>query len=261
MSALEGFLVRYKGYVWVVKGVDACSHVIAFPRYDLRGKKLDRDVVDLLTRDALRTSDCSPVPVPALDPDEAEVLDPRSLIDADPIAKEFSKLFPCEAGLTGSRIFGRGSGDVDLVFYDDSCFGDVIEVLKELKEKGVVTSPLLGKWDGLGERAAKLRRRYALLEGVWKGTPFSIRLVKGPRSPRRPVRLKWDVVEGRVLVSTPTTPTLIRLDTGVTIESLRLQHAEVPPGSLVKVKGTWEMRTDGLVLTLPRGARLEIVAI
>jgi len=261
MSALEGFLIKYKGYVWVAKGVDECSHIIAFPRYDLRGRKLDQNVVKLLARNVLGTSDCSPVPVPTLDPDLVEPLDPRSLIDADPIAKEFSKFFPCEAGLTGSRAFGRGGGDVDLVFYDNTCFNDVIEILKELKKKGVITAPQRGKWDGLGKRAVKLRKRYTLLEGTWMGVPYSIRLVKGPRSPRRPVRLKWDVVTGRVLVSTSTTPTLIRLDSGVMIESLRLQHAEVPPGSRIKVRGTWELRTDGLVLTLPPGAKLEIVAI
>ena len=259
MLPLEGFLVLTRDAVWVVKGVDACEEVIAYPRYDLRGRKLPRELKEALVEERKGPSDCAPVPVPRLSPREGELLDPRWLLDSDPKAKEFASLFPCEAGLTGSRALGNEGGDIDLVFYDHSCFEDVVEVLRELKAKGLLRE-VEGKWDGLGPRARLLRKKYSVLEGVWEGTPFSIRLVLGPRAPRRPVAVGWVRVRGRVVRSDPFTPTTIVLDDGTVVESLRLQHSEVPIGYEVEVRGLLEVRTDGVRVSLPPGGKLEILA-
>ncbi|ABU81233.1 hypothetical protein [Ignicoccus hospitalis] len=260
MSPLEGFLAVYRGFVWVVKGVDVCEEgVIAYPRYDLKGRKLEKDVVDNLVRSALELTDCAPRPVPLLPLGETELVDPRHLLEADPAAKDFASLFPCEVGLTGSRALGMGGGDVDLVVYDESCFNDVIETLRELKAKGEI-GPYEGKWDALGPRARRKRKEYSVLEGVWKGIPYSIRLVKGPRSPRRPVAVAQVIRRGVVVRSDPYTPTQIVLHDGTVVESLRLQHAELPRGYEVVIEGILEVRADGVRVSLPPGGRLEILA-
>jgi len=257
---LEGFLVVFKEAVWVVKGVDSCDQVIAFPRYDLRGRKLPSAVREMLLRDQISLTDCAPFPVPVVDVDRAEVFDPRELLRNDPIARALADELPCEAGLTGSRALGGQRGDIDLVFYDEPCFKEVIDALADMRDRGVTQPPTTGKWDGLGSSAKALRSKLSLLEGSWRGHPYSIRLVKGPRSPRRPVFLKRGYARGEVLRSGFTTPTTIVLSSGVVVESLRLQHTELPPGVRVEVRGTWELRTDGAVLTLPPGSILEVVA-
>ncbi len=233
--------------------------MIAYPRYDERGRKLARELIELLIESELKMTDCAPVPVPCLPPDEGEVLDPRWLLEVDRAAKRFAELFPCEAGLTGSRALGNVRGDIDLVFYDERCFNDVYETLSLLRERDYTRPPSEGKWDGLGPWMRAYRKRYTLLEGTWNGTPYSIRLVKFPRSPRRPVKVREAEVVGVVVESSVTTPAIIKLHNGVVLESLRMQHSEVPQGTKIKVRGVIESRVDGTVIALPKGAVMELV--
>ncbi len=259
---VEGFFLIHRQIIWVVKGVDVCEgHVIAFPRYDIRGRKLSYEVIAKLIKTYSRASDCSPRPSPLVPLAEAEVIDPRDLIDADRIAKDMASIFSCEAGLTGSRAWGSGN-DIDLIFYGEECVPEVLRVMKELRENGVTKPPSEGKWDGLGMGARRYRMSNSLLEGIWGDIPYSFRIVSGPRSPRRPTILRRVNVCGYLTpisnIALPYTYELHVGNTKIKLESLRMQHSEIGEVA-VCVEGTLESRIDGMVLTLPPSSKLDVL--
>ncbi len=259
---VEGFFLVYEGVIWIAKGVDACGkYVPAIPKYDLRGRKLSYELILRLFNDLSHPSDCSPKPVPLIPLSDAEVIDPRDLLEADQVAKDMASVFSCEAGLTGSRAWGRGE-DVDLIFYGRECARDVVSVMEELRSKGITKPPKLGKWDGLGLGARLYRMSRSLLEGEWHGIRYSFRIVGEPRSPRRPVAVVRTKLCGRLYpISNVVMPYTYELDYGdgrIRVESLRMQHSEL--GEVrVCVEGIIESRVDGIVLSLPPGSMLDVL--
>jgi len=253
----EGFLLKFKDIIWMVKGIEHLEgFLVAFPRYKGKAKVVDPSLI-VSSFNLYKTCDCAPVPVPLVPMDRSEVLDPRSLIEADKEAKDLASVIAKGAGLTGSRAVGIEGGDIDLVYYSN--FNEVIKALKELKEDGEVTTHL-GKWDSLGERAIEYRLKNSILEGKWRGTPFSIRLVSPPRAPSRPVRLKRIKKRGRIVSAQAyVMPYTYVLDDGTVIESLRLQHSELRKDMCVEVDGYWEMSTRGGRLHLGLGSKLDVI--
>ncbi len=242
----------------MVKGIEHPEgFAVAFPRYF--GKRKVLNGVSLASvLGVVRPCDCSPRPVPLIPLSDSALLDPLDLIDSDRVAKEFASILPKGAGLTGSRAVGI-EGDIDLIYYDN--FEAVVKALEELREDGETTPPKGGKWDALGEGAKSYRSKTALLEGEWRGYHYSIRLVGQPRAPTRPVRLGEASVKGRIVEARSyVMPYLYRLDNGVVVESLRMQHSELREGLEVEVKGSWELSTLGERLHLGLGSRLNVIS-
>ena len=184
-------------------------------------------------------------------------MDPRDLLDGDREAKELASVLPKGAGLTGSRAVGIEGGDVDLVYY--SRFEDVIKALTELKEDGEI-KPHFGKWNSLSKGAIKYKLENSILEGTWRGIPFSIRLVGPRRAPSRPVKLGRVKRRGRIVKAQGyVMPYTYVLEDGTVVESLRLQHSELKKGVEVEVEGDWELSLRGERLHLGLNSRLDVI--
>ncbi len=259
---VEGFFLIYQDVIWIVKGVDVCEkYALAIPKYDLRGRKLKHEIVLKLFVEHSSPSDCSPKPMPLIPLSDAEVIDPRDLLDADQIAKDMASIFSCKAGLTGSRAWGEGD-DVDLIFYGRECEREVLSVMKDLRARGVTRPPKSGKWDGLGLGARLYRMNKSLLEGIWHNVRYSFRIVGEPRSPRRPAVVTKLKLCGLLRpVSNIVMPYTYELnyDGGkIRVESLRMQHSELGEVQ-VCIEGVMESRIDGTVLALPPGSKLDVL--
>ncbi len=254
----EGFILKFKDYTWLVKGIEhPKGFVVAFPRYFGRRRVSDPLTV-VRALNVIRRCDCAPEPVPLIPLSESEVLDPRDLLDGDREALELANVIGVKgAGLTGSRAVGIEGGDVDLIYYDN--FERVIRALYELKEDGEI-KPVRGKWDSLSERAVECKSKVSVLEGKWKDIKFSIRLVSPPRTPSRPTALGKIKVRGKIVRANAfVMPYTYVLDNGVVVESLRMQHSELPEGSTIEVSGTWEVSTRGERVHLGLGSRLDVI--
>ena len=235
---------------------------MAIPKYDLRGRKLKRDLIMKLFYEFSRPSDCSPRPTPLIPLSEAEVIDPRDLLEADREAKDMASVFSCKVGLTGSRAWGEGD-DVDLIFYGKECVREVIEVMEDLRSRGITRPPKFGKWDGLGPNARLYRMNKSLLEGIWNNTQYSFRIVGEPRSPRKPVVVGRTKFCGKLYpvsnLVMPYTYDLYYDDGKIRVESLRMQHSEIGEAR-VCIEGVIESRVDGTILALPPGSKLDVLS-
>ncbi len=263
MTVLEGFFIKYLNAIWIVKGIDYCGkYIIAYPRYDLKGRKLSKYHKTSLIKQLVKLNDCSPRPSPLVPLWKSEVIDPRDLIERDELARDMASIFNCKFGLTGSRAWNESGKDVDLITYDWWCDKEIMKVMRELRERGVTEPPKEGKWDGLLSGAKRYRARNALLEGVWNGVPYSFRIVGPPRSPRRAVSLGFVKLCGKLRpISNVVMPYIYELVTNngtIRVESLRIQHSELGEVK-VCVRGSLEVRIDGTFVTLPPGATLDVV--
>ncbi|UXD22365.1 hypothetical protein IPA_03920 [Ignicoccus pacificus DSM 13166] len=252
---VEGFLLLYKDFIWMAKGIEHPEgYAVAFPRYH-GGKKVSLFPTQFLS--LVKTCDCSPSPVPLVPLERAIVYDPRDLIERDTLARDFASVLAKGAGLTGSRVIGV-EGDIDLVFYDS--YEEVLKALKDLRDDGEI-EPEIGKWKSLGEGAIKCKLKHTLLEGKWRGVHYSIRLVSAPRAPSRPVSLGLKAVKGRIIEANNTVmPYEYVLENGVIIESLRMQHSEIPVGAIIEVKGSWEMSSRGERLHLGLNSFMDVIS-
>jgi len=264
---LEGELLEYRGAVWIVKGFQhPPGYVVAYPRYDaLSLRRLEGWRAEELLREALCRWRCIELDLPAVPLHRARFIEPR--ID-DPVLEEFRRLIADYASLdldqvlpTGSLALGVESEDpdIDLVIYSwraERVYG----ALEELARLGIVRSmglsELESEWRrkhrGLGFEVYRRLREGSLLQGVFRGRRYSVRIVpweRGVEGCVDPVRrggARRLVIEVVDPVSPYTTPAVYEVEVvgeglRATMMSFRLLFTELARGT--RIGGVMEVET------------------
>jgi hypothetical protein len=255
---IEGYMFKYKGYLWVVKG---CEHydeqVIAFPRYDLINQTKIKDTCKALSiaveLGVVKYDECLKMNIPAVRRDEIEyVLNPFDRGKWPPLPREIlgilEALSPSEledVGLTGSYLASTVLSsieprDVDLIIRGKNTGFKVYRILKDLRDRGVA-KPLqgIGEYEGtnLETRIKLLQNR--VLEGVINDTVYSIRVVSCIESVKPTCLEKVELFNGELVIAEEVSPLVmpytyiaVSSDLGrILIRSLRMRFSEIPVGT------------------------------
>ncbi len=275
---VDGVIVKAKEYLWIVKG---CHHeenrIIALPRYRLDGvkiKELAKSLEIARRYGFLVFNENLDALVPALPLDEIEYcLNPfnTSTLNLDDIggtAWELKILLAREAGISLDSIGVTGSllaktvipsieaGDIDIVVRGTRESEKAYRALRRLREKGIlssVNSPVYRELEVQDEKTRHTLMKKRLLEGLYKNTPYSIRLIpcrKQQAITGRIKRLGWwegvlEIIEHiqpyimpyhykiRVIrTNNPYKPT--------SLISYRMRFSELPLGLRLYVRGILE---------------------
>ena len=254
---IEGYIVKYSGYLWIVKG---CEHfddyLIAYPRYDITNQLKIKSTSEALSiarnLGVIKYNECLKLEVPMLRKSEIEyVLDPfnkelwpRLPREVELIIEDLSSSELREVGLTGSylvSVFLKNikPRDVDLVIKDVNVGLKVYNKLREMRERGI-TKPLEkpGEFEGtdLETRIALLKSR--VLEGVIGDVIYSIRILSC-RESVKPICVEsfeyfsgeLVIVEGVSSFVMPYTYIAESKIGKVLVRSLRMRFSEIPVGS------------------------------
>jgi hypothetical protein len=269
---IEGYLIKFRNYLWVVKG---CEHfddyVIAYPRYDIinhsKIKSLSR-ALDIARRfGVLRYNECLKLEVPLLRRDEVEEV-------FDPFNREFWPKLPqevdlilgglkpgelSEVGLTGSYLVsvlldGIKPRDVDLIVRGRVVGSKVYRRLKELREGGV-SRPLevVDEFEGCDPKTRATLLRNRVLEGVIGTTVYSIRIVSCRESVRPTCVEGYEFFSGELVIVEDISSYIMpytyvaECDFGrVLVRSLRMRYSEIPVGTkLLVLNCRLEKYSDG----------------
>lgn len=273
MRMLEGELILFNGVVYVVKGFQHPSgYVIAYPRYDLNSVPVSKTFYRS-TGAEIRYWDCIDRSVPMVPVGKAVPYTPH----VDSVVGEFRRLIYEYTGIdmediyvTGSRALGFCCGDIDLVIYCGSKCWRVYSVLRFLRETGV-TKPLTGihvltehsKHPDLLLSEYTVLRSHSVLQGVYKDTRYSLRIVvfrKGFSRCVMKTRVKkhyTGLIEIVEAVSPYTTPAYYRVklccrSRVVYMMTFRTRYTELPVGSrLYVLDGVIEESRSGVEFLVP----------
>ncbi|MEL9970380.1 MAG: hypothetical protein QXR57_06820 [Metallosphaera sp.] len=267
MQIFEGYMIVHKGIVWSVKGCfHPPGHVIALPRY-VMGKKVKRMSDELrIVRERfpsyLRYLEEIGFEVPLVPLSESEILDPFSLKKDSLDAKlsEFISLFD-NVGVTGSYLYSRTGNDFDLLSTDPRNYF----ILKELRKKGItdpLTSVEKSELETLDSRDFSLLKSRRVLEGMYKGVPYTFKIVECINFGR--VK-KIERFEGTIKITEAkkpfSLPVMYLTSLGITLTSFRIRFTEIPVGTTLMVKGSLLHREDMLDLDLDLAEEVKIVEL
>ena len=259
-TPVEGYFLRFGGCVWAVKG---CHHpegyAIAVPRKcgDVKVKKLS-DAMELVRRKFPQLLSFDPVVnrvVPLVPLKDAEVLDPFEAEVRDRTAREFIDLLGGKVGVTGSLLYDDRHNDLDFLSFDEHHYVK----LRELREGGI-TSPLESheesEVEGLREECFAEFKKSRVLEGVFKGIPYTFKIVKcveeGEVVEERRIEGEFVIINAVKPFSIPVMYEAVG-ETRVVLKSYRTRFTELKeglrlslraPAQLRKDQNTWEVNLD-----------------
>ncbi|RLG84473.1 MAG: hypothetical protein DRO40_01050 [Thermoprotei archaeon] len=279
---LEGELFTYKGVVWVVKGFQhPPGHIIAYPRYIVNSIPFRKVAAN--TELPSIFWNCLKMRVPVIPLNRSYFLQTRP----DYTTREIMRLF-IDAGISEDYIYVTGSralpliytaNDIDLVIYGEKNCEKAYRLLLDLRADGV-TRALQGM-DLIKEYMSKHKdiqlsdyeflRKNSVLQGVYKGVRYSIRLVPYEKGVNECIDEVNDFIEYKGLVEivrvirSYTTPAyyevrLLNTDKTVLMATYRLRYTELEKGIAAYVYGRLETHNDKEVLVPDHGV-LKPVAI
>ncbi|MEM0002141.1 MAG: hypothetical protein QXM43_05780 [Desulfurococcaceae archaeon] len=259
---IEGFLIKYGNYLWIVKG---CEHfdeyLIAYPRYDVVNQvkiKNMNKAIDIASKlGVLRYNECLKLEVPLINKGNIEyALDPFSKEHWPQLPEEITAILENlepselrEVGLTGSYLASSilrniKPRDVDLVIRDINVGLKIYNVLRDLRRKGV-SRPLdaTEDFEGTepGTRIKLLQNR--VLEGVLNNVVYSIRILSCKEN-RKPTCIDHaEFFSGELVivedVSSMVMPYIYIAENSeigeIMVKSLRMRYSEIPVGAKLLV--------------------------
>jgi len=253
---IEGYLVKYKGYFWVIKG---CEHfddyVIAYPRYEITTRvRIKNTSVALEIAKKLgvvKYNDCLKLEVPLLKRDEIEdVLNPFNKElwpqlprEIDLVLGDLSSNELKDVGLTGSYLVSTilkdiKPRDVDLIIRDINVGFKVYKKLRELREKGIST-PLEepNEFEGCDPETRITLLKNRVLEGVIGNTVYSIRILSCRESTKPICVESYEFFSGELTIIRDLSPLIMPYVYvaesnlgGILVKSLRMRFSEIPVG-------------------------------
>ena len=276
MRLLEGELLEYNGVVWVVKGFQhPRGYVIAYPRYNVSHIPYTR-IKEYTCLVNTIYWDCIGLEVPVIPLDKVMPI-PKRIYDS--VAMEYKSLLANLTGIdleniyiTGSKALGLQDrfSDIDLVIYGKHESDQVYNALVYLRKTGITRS-LYGlhlfrehkKHPDLTLEEYMLLRENSVLQGVYKGYRYSIRLVpftKGYSGCLRKAEIiGWYKGTIRIIeaIKPYTTPAryIIELDNGeeALMETYRIRYTELPIGFKGYVVGRIEAYDKKLFIVPDHG--------
>lgn len=252
---IEGYMLKYANIIWAVKG---CFHpegyAVAVPRV-YKGKKIKKmsealKIVKEKFPFLLRYVPEIGFKVPLVPLKDAIVLDPFSKEVVDELPRRFISYFKGRIGVTGSLLYSNEYNDIDLLSFDESHY----ITLKELREKGI-TSPLnktnLDEIEILEEEDFRILKEKRVLEGVYKGKPYTFKIVKcvdfGYVMNKEEFK---GVIKITKAIKPYSLPVIYLTDLGYYLTSFRIRFAELKEGISLYVIGTLLKRDKFLDLDL-----------
>ncbi|RLG80521.1 MAG: hypothetical protein DRO13_03545 [Thermoprotei archaeon] len=255
MTLIEGYVVLYKWYLWMVKG---CEHpedgVIAYPRYSVRTgsriKDLRRAMEYAEKLGVIRYYECLKESLPILPLNSIElVLDPFNRTQWPRLPNSTVKFLENlgiaeheDVGLTGSYlastvITGIKPRDIDIIIRNRDLGETLYEKLKLLRASGVAKPVgVVDEFYGTdpGSRLKLLRHR--VLEGVFNGIIYSIRILSCKERAKPRCIKKAKLVTDQLTIVEHISPYVMpytyiaegeELGT-VNVRSLRMRYSEIP---------------------------------
>ncbi len=254
---IEGYLVKYRGYFWVVKG---CEHfddyVIAYPRYEISSQvriKSTSVALHIAKRlGVVKYDECLKLEIPLLKRDEIEdVLDPFKREMWPQLPREVNVVLGDlnsnelrDIGLTGSYLVSTvlksiKPRDVDLIIRDVNVGFKVYRKLRELREKGD-SKPLEKpeEFEGCDPETRAILSKSRVLEGVIGDMVYSIRVLSC-RESLKPICVEsYELFSGELIiaedVSSLVMPYMYIAESKlgrILVRSLRMRYSEIPVGT------------------------------
>jgi len=253
---VEGYIVAYGPYLWVVKG---CEHpkgfFIAYPRYSRRDSlKVKDPLLGLSMAKKLgltRYIDCLKMEVPLIPRNKIEfVLDPfnrdqwPSLPDNVLLFLNSLDIMNSKIGVAGSYLVSRFLSvkprDLDLIIKGEDCGLKVHNKLIDVRNRGL-TRPYMESEDfgGTDPQTRNALLRHRILEGVFNNLVYSIRVISCLKNEELKCISKIEHYTGEVLIikalSSFVMPYLynaVLKDYGeIFVRSQRMRFSEIPEGT------------------------------
>ena len=259
---IEGYLVKYGDYLWMVKG---CEHfdeyIIAYPRYDvskgIKIKSLDEALSIATKLGVAKYNECLKMKIPLLSRAKIEyVLDPFNKEHWPRLPKKIMKLLnqldlinSNDVGLTGSYLASTiiknlKPRDLDLIIKDKSTGIRLYELLKYLRSKGI-SKPMniIEDFEGGDQRTRLKLLRYRVLEGILDDIIYSIRIVSCKESRKPHCIEKVNLLNDEIIIIEQISPFIMpytylgksKVLGEVVIRSLRMRYSEIPIGTKLLV--------------------------
>ena len=261
---IEGYMLKYLDTIWAVKG---CYHpegyAVAVPRL-YKGKKIKKmeDALQLASQEfpfLFRYVEEIGFDVPLVPLKDSEILDPFDKIVEDEVVVEFMKYFKGKIGITGSLLYSNSYNDIDFVSINEHDY----QTLLELREKGV-TSPLKvvneSEVEGLNEKDFLYLKENRVLEGIFKGVPYTFKIVSCEDFGIVEGKEKFEGIVEVIRAEKPySLPVKYYTDKGVYLTSFRTRYTELKEGAKLYVNGILLKRNKFLDLDLDLAKEVKII--
>ncbi len=178
----EGFLLKFGGGIWVVKGCDHPEgYAVAIPRL-IGGVKLKRvkeaiEVVRKRFPNVLKYYDKVGFQVPLVPLDESEIINPFKIEPRDNVSAKFSSFFQNNVGITGSMAYSNSWRDMDFLSTDLKH----LQTLRRLREEGI-TKPLSSYYqeevETLDSKSFFTLKRRRVSEGTFMNVDYTFKIVE-----------------------------------------------------------------------------------
>ena len=261
---IEGYMLKYLDTIWAVKG---CYHpegfAVAVPRV-YKGMKIKRmeDALKLVHQKfpfLFKYVEEIGFEVPLVPLKDCEILDPFNKIVEDEVAIEFMKYFKGNIGVTGSMLYSNSHNDMDFLSTSEENY----QILLELREKGI-TSPLKvvneSEVEGLNEKDFLYLKENRVLEGVFKGVPYTFKIVKCEDFGIVEGKEKFEGVVKILKAEKPySLPVKYYTDKGIYLTSFRTRYTELKERTKLYVNGILLKRNKFLDLDLDLAKEVKIL--
>ena len=260
----EGYMLKYLDAIWAVKG---CYHptgyAVAVPRvYKGRKIKKMKEALELVLQKfpfLFKYVEEVGFKVPLVPLKDSEILDPFNKIVKDETAIEFIKYFKGKIGVTGSMLYSNSYNDMDFLSTNE----DDYQTLLELRKKGI-TSPLKlineSEVEGLNEKDFLYLKGNRVLEGVFKGVPYTFKIVKCEDFGVVEGKEKFDGIVEVIRAEKPySIPVKYYTDKGVYLTSFRIRYTELKEGVKMYINGILLKRNKFLDLDLDLANEVKIL--
>ncbi len=252
---VEGYLLRYKGITWAVKGCDHPEgYAIAMPReiggVKIKGLKEGMKYVKERFPELITYYDKVGSEVPLVPLDESVVIDPFRVLPKDPTSMEFASFFP-KIGITGSMAYSDSWRDVDFLSFNASDYRTLLLMREEGKTIPLTTirEDEVETLDSISFRKLKHGR---VTEGIYKGMEYTFKIVECVEFP--PVEEREEFhgeVEIIQEIKPHTIPAIyLAMDKGdndFNLTSFRTRFTELKRGDKLRIKGTLLKRKGGFL--------------
>lgn len=252
---IEGYMLKYKGAIWSVKG---CFHpdgyAVAIPRVynGVKIKKMNEalELVRKKFEDLMKYVPELGFEVPLVPLKDSEVLDPFKKTVKDKIVSKFLSYFNGKVGVTGSLLYSDRYNDIDLLSLDETHY----EILKNLRNEGITKELSYSNEDEveiLSKEDFEFLKKKRFLEGIFEDIPYTFKIVKCLDFG---IVISKESFTGIVRITKAekpySLPVMYLTNLGFYLTSFRTRFTELKEGITLYVKGTLLKRDKFLDLDL-----------
>ncbi|MCY0859309.1 MAG: hypothetical protein OWQ54_02640 [Sulfolobaceae archaeon] len=266
MNLVEGYMLKYRGGIWAVKG---CYHpegfAVAIIRY-FNGMKIKRlsDSIALIKQkfpELLKYVKQIGFEVPLVPLKDSEILDPFELSNLPKHVTEFLDALNSkgDVGITGSLLYNPSEAkDMDFLTFNNSYYEKLLRLRKNgvTKALDVVNDEEIETLDYEDFKSLKANR---VLEGTFKGIPYTFKIVECTDFGEvLEERYYEGVLEIRRSLKPFSLPVIYDVGSGFAT-SFRIRFTELKEGAKIFFEGTVYVRKGIIDYDLDTARRVKIL--